>query len=131
MAFKFAGSIAFTEAARKANPLVLEPVMAVEVTIPEEFMRTAIGDINARRGRVEGMEHVDGSQLIHAVVPLSEMLRSSTNGRPDYPMQFAGYEPIRHGGWFGDDGVGFTANKPNLPRAGSGSISVNLDIYPE
>jgi elongation factor G len=98
MAFKFAGSIAFKEAARKASPVLLEPVMAVEVTVPEEYMGTIIGDINSRRGRIEGMEHVGGSQLIKAIVPLKEMfgyvndIRSSTQGRASYSMQFARYE---------------------------------------
>jgi elongation factor G len=98
MAFKFAGSIAFKEAARKASPVLLEPVMAVEVTVPEEFMGTIIGDINSRRGRIEGMEHHAGSQVIKAIVPLKEMfgyvndIRSSTQGRASYSMQFARYE---------------------------------------
>jgi elongation factor G len=98
MAFKFAGSIAFKEAARKALPALLEPVMAVEVTVPEEFMGVIIGDINARRGRIEGMEHAGGSQVIKAMVPLKEMfgyvndIRSSTQGRASYSMQFARYE---------------------------------------
>jgi elongation factor G len=98
MAFKFAGSIAFKEAARRASPVLLEPVMAVEVTVPEEFMGTIIGDINSRRGRIEGMEHVGGSQVIKAIVPLKEMfgyvndIRSSTQGRASYSMQFARYE---------------------------------------
>jgi len=98
MAFKFAGSIGFKEAARKASPVLLEPVMAVEVTVPEEFMGTIIGDINSRRGRIEGMEHAAGSQVIKAIVPLKEMfgyvndIRSSTQGRASYSMQFARYE---------------------------------------
>jgi elongation factor G len=98
MAFKFAGSIAFKEAARKASPVLLEPVMAVEVTVPEEYMGTIIGDINSRRGRIEGMEHLAGSQVIKAIVPLKEMfgyvndIRSSTQGRASYSMQFARYE---------------------------------------
>ncbi len=98
MAFKFAGSMAFKDAAKKASPVLLEPVMAVEVTVPEEFMGTIIGDINSRRGRIEGMEHVGGSQLIKAIVPLKEMfgyvndIRSSTQGRASYSMQFARYE---------------------------------------
>jgi len=98
MAFKIAGSLAFKEAARKASPVLLEPVMAVEVTVPEEHMGTIIGDINSRRGRIEGMEHVGGSQVIKAMVPLKEMfgyvndIRSSTQGRASYTMQFARYE---------------------------------------
>jgi elongation factor G len=98
MAFKIAGSLAFKEAARKASPVLLEPVMAVEVTVPEEHMGTIIGDINSRRGRIEGMEHIGGSQVIKAMVPLKEMfgyvndIRSSTQGRASYSMQFARYE---------------------------------------
>ena len=98
MAFKFAGSIAFKEAARKASPVLLEPVMAVEVTVPEDFVGTIIGDINSRRGRIEHMDRVGGSQVIKAIVPLKEMfgyvndIRSSTQGRASYSMQFARYE---------------------------------------
>jgi len=98
MAFKFAGSIAFKDAVRKASPVLLEPVMAVEVTVPEEHMGTIIGDINSRRGRIEGMESTAGSQVIRAIVPLKEMfgyvndIRSSTQGRASYTMQFARYE---------------------------------------
>jgi elongation factor G len=98
MAFKIAGSMAYKEAARKASPVLLEPVMAVEVTVPEEHMGTIIGDINSRRGRIEGMEHSGGSQVIKAMVPLKEMfgyvndIRSSTQGRASYSMQFARYE---------------------------------------
>jgi elongation factor G len=97
-AFKIAGSMAFKEAARKASPVLLEPVVAVEVTVPEEFMGTIIGDINSRRGRIEGMGRVAGSQVIRALVPLKEMfgyvneIRSSTQGRASYSMQFAHYE---------------------------------------
>ncbi|MHB1021785.1 MAG: elongation factor G [Acidobacteriaceae bacterium] len=98
MAFKIAGSMAFKEAARKAKPVLLEPVMSVEVVVPEEYMGTIIGDLNSRRGRIEGVEHVSGSQVIKANVPLSEMfgyatqMRSSTQGRANYSMQFARYE---------------------------------------
>jgi elongation factor G len=98
MAFKFAGSIAFKEAARRASPVLLEPVMAVEVTVPDEFMGVIIGDINSRRGRIEHVEHAAGSQVIKAMVPLKEMfgyvneIRSSTQGRASYSMQFARYE---------------------------------------
>ena len=98
MAFKFAGSIAFKEAARKASPVLLEPVMAVEVTVPEEHMGVIIGDINSRRGRIEHVDRVGGSQVIKAIVPLKEMfgyvndIRSSTQGRASYSMQFARYE---------------------------------------
>ena len=98
MAFKIAGSMAFKEAARKASPVLLEPVMSVEVVVPEEFMGTIIGDLNSRRGRIEGMEHRAGSQVVKAIVPLANMfgyvndMRSSTQGRATYSMHFARYE---------------------------------------
>jgi len=98
MAFKIAGSMAFKEAARKASPVLLEPMMSVEVVVPEEFMGTIIGDLNSRRGRIEGMEHRAGSQVVKAMVPLSTMfgyvndMRSSTQGRATYTMHFARYE---------------------------------------
>ena len=98
MAFKIAGSMAFKEAARKATPVLLEPVMAVEVVTPEDFAGTIMGDLSSRRGRIEGMEHRAGSQVIKAIVPLAEMfgyathMRSSTQGRAEYSMHFARYE---------------------------------------
>jgi elongation factor G len=98
MAFKIAGSLAFKDAARKAHPVLLEPMMSVEVVVPEEYMGTIIGDLNSRRGRIEGMEHRAGSQVIKANVPLSEMfgyatqMRSSTQGRATYSMHFNRYE---------------------------------------
>jgi len=98
MAFKIAGSMAVKEAARKASPVLLEPVMSVEVVVPEEFMGTIIGDLNSRRGRIEGMEHRAGSQVIRAMVPLSDMfgyatqMRSNTQGRATFSMHFARYE---------------------------------------
>jgi len=98
MAFKIAGSMAFKEAARKASPVLLEPVMSVEVVVPEEFMGTIIGDLNSRRGRIEGIEHRAGSQVIKAMVPLAEMfgyatnMRSNTQGRATFSMHFSRYE---------------------------------------
>ena len=98
MAFKIAGSLAFKEAARKASPVLLEPVMAVEVTVPEDYMGTIIGDLNSRRGRIEGMEMVGNTQAIRATVPLSTMfgyathMRGATQGRANYSMQFKQYE---------------------------------------
>ncbi len=98
MAFKIAGSMAFRNAAEKANPVLLEPIMKVEVTVPEEYMGDVIGDINSRRGRIEGMEARSGAQIIRAYVPLAEMfgyatdLRSRTQGRGVYVMQFSHYE---------------------------------------
>jgi elongation factor G len=98
MAFKIAGSLAFKDAAKKANPVLLEPVMSVEVVVPEEYMGVIIGDLNSRRGRIEGMEHRAGSQVIKANVPLSDMfgyatqMRSNTQGRATYSMHFNRYE---------------------------------------
>jgi len=98
MAFKIAGSMAFKEAARKASPVLLEPVMSVEVVTPEDYAGAIMGDLSARRGRIEGMEHRAGSQVIKAIVPLAEMfgyathMRSSTQGRAEYSMHFARYE---------------------------------------
>lgn len=98
MAFKIAGSMAFRAAAEKARPVIMEPVMKVEVQVPEEYMGVVTGDINARRGHLEGMESRTGTQIIRAFVPLSEMfgyatdLRSRTQGRGTYVMQFSHYE---------------------------------------
>ncbi len=98
MAFKIAGSMAFKDAMQKAGCVILEPIMRVEVTTPEDYMGDVIGDINSRRGRIEGMENVNGSQLIKGYVPLAEMfgyatdLRSKTQGRGAYSMFFDHYE---------------------------------------
>jgi len=100
MAFKIAGSMAFKNAMAKADPVLLEPTMKVEVTVPEEYMGDVIGDINSRRGRMEGMEAVNGAQVIRAYVPLAEMfgyatvLRSRTQGRGVYSMVFDHYEEV-------------------------------------
>lgn len=100
MAFKIAGSMAFKNAMAKADPVLLEPMMKVEVTIPEEYMGDVMGDINSRRGRIEGMEAVNGAQIIRAFVPLSEMfgyattLRSRTQGRGTYSMVFDHFEEV-------------------------------------
>jgi len=98
MAFKIAGSMVFKEAARKAKPVLLEPIMSVEVVTPEDYMGDVIGDLNSRRGRVGGMEQRGNSQVVRAQVPLSEMfgyatdLRSRTQGRATYTMQFHSYQ---------------------------------------
>jgi len=100
MAFKIAGSMAFKEAARKASPVLLEPVMSVEVVTPEDYAGVIMGDLSSRRGRIEGMEHRAGSQVIKAIVPLAEMfgyatqMRSNTQGRAEYSMHFARYEEV-------------------------------------
>ncbi|PYV04214.1 MAG: elongation factor G [Acidobacteria bacterium] len=98
IAFKIAGSMAFKEAARRARPVLLEPVMKVEVVVPEEFMGDVLGDLSARRGRIEGMEKRGSTQIIRATVPLAEMfgyatdMRSRTQGRASYTMHFLRYE---------------------------------------
>ncbi|MDK2935456.1 MAG: elongation factor [Eubacteriaceae bacterium] len=100
MAFKVAGSMAFKNGMRKADPVILEPVFKLEVVIPEEYMGDVMGDINSRRGRVEGMEMRGGAQIIKGLVPLAEMfgyatsLRSKTQGRGVYTMQFSHYEAV-------------------------------------
>lgn len=100
MAFHIAGSLAFKEAMKKASPVLLEPIMKVEVTMPEDYMGDIIGDINSRRGRIEGMDDLGGGKIVRAFVPLSEMfgystdLRSRTQGRGNYSMFFESYEPV-------------------------------------
>ena len=100
MAFKIAGSMALKEAARKANPVLLEPMMAVEVTTPEDYMGDVIGDLNSRRGQIQAMEERSGTRVVKALVPLSEMfgyvgdLRSKTQGRANYSMQFDSYAEV-------------------------------------
>ena len=100
MAFHIAGSMAFKEAMQKASPVLLEPIMKVEVTTPEDYMGDVIGDINSRRGRIEGMDDIGGGKMIRGYVPLSEMfgyatdLRSRTQGRGNYSMFFEKYEPV-------------------------------------
>ena len=100
MAFHIAGSMAFKDAMAKADPILLEPIMKVEVTMPEEYMGDVIGDINSRRGRIEGMDDLGGGKIVRGFVPLSEMfgyatdLRSRTQGRGNYSMFFEKYEPV-------------------------------------
>ena len=100
VAFKVAGSIAFKDAARRAKPVLLEPIFAVEIVTPEEFLGEVIGDLSRRRGRVEGQERRGNALAVSGRVPLSEMfgyatdLRSNTQGRANYTMQFEGYEEV-------------------------------------
>jgi elongation factor G len=99
-AFKVAGSMAFKSGAQKANPVLLEPYVKVEVVVPEEYMGDVIGDLNSRRGRIDGMEARNGAQVINGFVPLSEMfgystdLRSKTQGRGNYSMEVAYYDEV-------------------------------------
>ena len=103
MAFKIAGSMAFKDGCRKADPVLLEPIMKIEVTVPEDYMGDVLGDINSRRGRIEGMDARSGAQVIRAFVPLSEMfgyatdLRSRTQGRGVYVMQMDHFEEVPKG----------------------------------
>ncbi len=100
MAFHIAGSMAFKEAMQKASPVLLEPIMKVEVTMPEEYMGDVIGSLNSKRGQVQGMEDIGGGKMVKALVPLAEMfgysteLRSSTQGRGNYSMFFERYEQV-------------------------------------
>jgi elongation factor G len=100
MAFKIAGSMAYREASRLANPVLLEPLMAVEVRTPEEYMGDVIGDLNSRRGQIQSMEDASGVKVVSAMVPLSEMfgyvgdLRSKTSGRAVYSMTFEAYSEV-------------------------------------
>ena len=99
-AFKIAGSMAIKEALRRSNPVLLEPVMAVEVVTPEQYMGDVMGNLSSRRGKIEGMEDRKNAKAIRARVPLGEMfgyatdLRSATQGRAVYTMQFSAYEPV-------------------------------------
>jgi elongation factor G len=103
LAFKIAGSMAFKKAAAQADPVLLEPVMAVEVRTPETYMGEVIGDLNSRRGHIQAMEDLSGARVVRAIVPLSEMfgyvgdLRSRTQGRADYTMQFDSYAEVPPG----------------------------------
>ena len=100
MAFKIAGSMAFREAAKKAKPVMLEPIFKIEVTVPDEYMGDVIGDINSRRGRIEGLDAASGAQVVRGYVPLAEMfgyatdLRSKTQGRGVYSMQFHHFDKL-------------------------------------
>ena len=100
MAFKIAGSMGFKDGCRKADPVLLEPVMKVDVVVPEEYMGDVMGDLNSRRGRIEGMEARSGAHVIASHVPLAEMfgyatvLRSRTQGRGVFTMQFSHYEEV-------------------------------------
>jgi elongation factor G len=100
MAFKIAGSMALKEAVRKADPVLLEPMMAVEVRTPEDYMGDVIGDINSRRGQIQAMEDISGAKVVRGLVPLSEMfgyvgdLRSKTQGRANYSMEFDSYAEV-------------------------------------
>jgi elongation factor G len=100
MAFKIAGSMGFKEGCSKASPALLEPIMSVEVVVPDEYMGDVIGDLNSRRGRIMGMESRAGAQVVNSMVPLAQMfgyatdVRSATQGRATYSMTFDHYEQV-------------------------------------
>lgn len=119
-AFKFAGSIAFKDAAKKASPILLEPMMKVEADVPEELAGALIDDINSRRGRIGHMSCTDAWCEIKVIVPLAEVLSCSTHGRLNYPMQFADYEPVTNGGWPEGGELGVAVNNPKKPTRGRG-----------
>lgn len=127
MAFKIAAAMALKEAARKANPVVLEPVMDVSVKVREEFMGMIMADLNDRRGRIEDVTSVGHSFAIQASVPLSEMLRARTPKFATYSIQFARYEVAHRRGESGGDEAGITANKPNRPWGRHGATALNPD----
>jgi elongation factor G len=133
LSFKIAASMAFKEAIRKANPIVLEPLMSVDVFAGEDFAGAIIRDLNSRRGRIEGVEHSANGILIHAIAPLGELLgyhshlRSMTQGRSSCSMQFARYESTPKDGGSGPDEVGVPANKPEPPTQRHGAASAKPD----
>lgn len=131
-AFESAGFMAIKEAMSQANPVLLEPLMSLEVTVPQEFCGSIMGDLNSRRGLIEGMEGRAGNQTIRAVVPLAEMigydsdLRSMTCGRATYSTQFTKYEQAPGLPPVDDDGAGVTANKPWKPKPKRGTEAAEL-----
>jgi elongation factor G len=131
-AFESAGFMAAKEAMLQASPVLLEPVMSLELIVPQDFCGSIMGDLSSRRGRIEGMEDRAGNQAIRAVVPLAEIigyateLRSITRGRASYSAQFVKYEQSPGLPLIEDDGVGVTANKPWEPKPKRGAESAEL-----
>lgn len=133
MTFMIAGSMAFKEAARKASPIVLEPLMAVEINAPENRAAAIIADLKSRRGRVTGSEHRAGSSVIYAIVPLAEMLgyrkhlRSNTGAPVRCSTRFIHYAAVPFPGESGSDEAGVTANLPKGPKPRHGFVAADLD----
>lgn len=131
-AFESAGFMAVKEAMPQANPVLLEPVMSLELIVPEEFCGSVMGDLNSRRGRIEGMEERAGNQAIRVAVPLAEIigyateLRSITRGRASYSARFAEYEQTPGLPPIEDEGIGVTANKPWKPKPKHGAEAAEL-----
>jgi elongation factor G len=125
--FETAGFMAFKDAVVRANPILLEPVMAVQVIVPEEFVGAIMGDVNSRRGRIQGMENREGNAVISALVPLADMigyttdLRSMTQGRCEYSAKFSMYEQASGPPPTGDNRIGVTANRPWKPKPKHGA----------
>jgi elongation factor G len=132
MAFKFAGSLAFKEAAKKASPVLLEPVMTVEVTVSEEHMGASIEEINSRRGRIENIEDIAGSHLVRAILPLSELIGPSrSRWLQESPMAFAGYVEVSHRGGFDGTEPEVPAILPKRPNQGRGSLAARPEYETE
>jgi elongation factor G len=133
LSFKIAASMAFKEASRKANPIILEPLMSVQVVAGEDYAGAIMGDLNSRRGRIENIEHSANGVVIHAIAPLGELLgyhshlRSMTQGRSSSSMQFARYESVPNDGGSGPDEVGVPANRPKAPTQRHGAASAKPD----
>ncbi len=127
VAFKFAGSIAFKEAAKQASPVLLEPMMALEIDVPEDLIAEVQSEIRTHRGRVECIQTTNGFSKIEAIVPLSELLTSASTGFAECPTKFVGYEAVRGGGPSDENTSGVTANKPNRPRPGSRSTTARFN----
>lgn len=132
-AFKIAASMAFIEAARKANPVILEPLMSIEVATSHDFAGMVTGDLSFRRGRIEGMKTDAKSLVVSAMVPLAELigyathLRASTQGRASYAMKFARYEQVPQDGDSGAGEAGVVLTKPREPIAGRGKAVAKRD----
>jgi elongation factor G len=127
IAFEIAGLTALQNAVRRASPVLLEPMMAVEIEVPEGLGDAIRHEIHRHRGRVERKVTVNDRSEIEAIVPLSELLLSSSRGLAEFPSEFAGYEPVSDDGISSEDGSGVTANKPNYPRPGRGSEAARPD----
>jgi len=127
MAFEIAGATALNDAVKNAAPVVLEPVMTVEIEVPEGLATAIRDEVYRRRGRVERDLPVNGWCEIRAVVPLSELLLSSSRALAEFPAAFAGYEPVSNGGISGDYAAGVPAIKPNLPGCGRGFEAIRPD----
>lgn len=133
LSFKIAASMAFKEAGRKGNPIVLEPLMSVDVVAGEDLAGAIMGDLASRRGRIEGLERSANGVVIHAIAPLAELLgyhlhlRSITQGRSALSMQFARYESVPNDCGSGPDEIGVPANKPKAPTQRHGAASAKPD----